>query len=340
MYNNIMYTVATYLVEQKTGQSFSDFLEDRFFRPLGMHSTSLQPSLAREKGLGDRIAAGHFWIEEKDEYKAFENPSTPEAQGAGSIVTSVNDYIKWVKALMNQEDPITKAVYDGMIKPRTLADTDYNDLKPFTSPELYATGLYVFHYRGHMVVGHGGAIDGFGSSLFFLPEFNFGAVLMENSSASCDFCEILMRILIDEVVQVPELERPDWNQLMGENNNDDLWKEEKEKVRQQLCPGIEESQPQQTALAAYTGTYHNKGYHNLTVQIKDDKLFIDAFDRYLTLSFEHVCDQTKFIVYINGPHKQENEPVRAEFVFEDERAVKMGIHFALEIEDLIWFERV
>jgi Beta-lactamase class C and other penicillin binding proteins len=51
IYCNMMYTVATHLVEVKSGQDFGTFLEERFFKPLDMASTTLQPSSARSKGL-------------------------------------------------------------------------------------------------------------------------------------------------------------------------------------------------------------------------------------------------------------------------------------------------
>lgn len=64
-----MYTVATYLVERKSGISFVDFLRKYFFGPLEMNSISLQPEAARAKGLGDRITAGYIWDADLREYK-------------------------------------------------------------------------------------------------------------------------------------------------------------------------------------------------------------------------------------------------------------------------------
>lgn len=43
----MMYTVATHLVEVVSKQPFSEFLEQRFFEPLSMNSSSLQPARAR-----------------------------------------------------------------------------------------------------------------------------------------------------------------------------------------------------------------------------------------------------------------------------------------------------
>lgn len=115
-YCNMMYTAATYLVEKETCVKFDDFLESRFFRPLGMGSSNLGVRRAQAKGLGDRLATGHVWKDEAKKFDEFGCWHCPEAQGAGSIMTSANDYIKWVKAMMNHEAPITTDIYEGLIK--------------------------------------------------------------------------------------------------------------------------------------------------------------------------------------------------------------------------------
>lgn len=98
LYSNLIYTVATHLVEVKIGKGFNDFPEERFFGQLSMGSTSLQPAEARRKGHGDRIATGYVWDKASASYRWFQWPTKPEAQGAGSFVSSVRDLIKWAKA--------------------------------------------------------------------------------------------------------------------------------------------------------------------------------------------------------------------------------------------------
>lgn len=341
MYCNMMFTVATHLVEKKSGLSFSDFLEEHFFQPLDMHSTNLQPERARAKGLGERIATGYAWDEESETYHGFQTPDCPEAQGAGSIITSVNDYIKWVKAMMNHEAPITEEIYKGLIKSRTFQSPNFENLPPLTSPMAIGAGWEICFYRGHMVVSHDGAVPGFGTCHFFLPDFKFGGAIFGNSGGGGIVSAIVARELIDEVLKVPETERPDWNKVESELC-DDAEEEGEEELRQKICPGIKESQLQETPLGAYTGEYSNAGYHGLTVQIKNDKLFVDATDRSMgfTLVFDHVCEQTKYIAHLSDFLEGGDEPLRAEFFFEEDRAVKMGLHFESDLEELIWFDRV
>ncbi|KAL1845512.1 hypothetical protein Plec18167_008566 [Paecilomyces lecythidis] len=340
MYNNMMFTVATHLVEKKTGISYSDFLHERFFGPLDMHSTNLQPERARAKGLGDRIATGYFWDEKAQKYQGFQTPDCPEAQGAGCIITSVNDYIKWVKALMNHEDPVTEEVYKGIVRSRSFENPDEKHLPPFTSPRAYGAGLGTFFYRGHKIVSHAGLVAGFGSWHFFLPDVKFGGVIFGNSGDGEPVASILGQELIDEVLRVPEAERPDRNKLESGDNLDDPEKD----LREKLCPGIKESQPQKMPLSAYTGEYWNPGYRDITVQIKNDKLFIDATDRSMgfTLTLDHIGEQTKYIAHMSDFWEGGDVPLMAEFRFDNDRTVKMGLQLEEEedYQELIWFNRV
>ncbi|KAK4960010.1 hypothetical protein LTR10_002899 [Elasticomyces elasticus] len=341
MYCNQMYTVATHLVEQKTGQTFPDFLEERFFRPLGMDSTNLQPERARSKGLGSRIALGHTWLKEKEEYIGFQAVESPEDQGAGSIMTSVNDYIKYIRAIMNQSPPFTETVYKGLLRPRTIQDPEGKDKMPFTSPVLYAAGWETVYYRGQEVVSHDGSVTGWGSTHFFLPGLGFGGCVFGNGDDAFLVAGVLMREFVDARIGVAEGERPDWDGILSGQEEDGDGDEEK-RLRQEMCHGIEEEQAQELPLENYVGEYHNAGYHSYVVQVKDGELFIDATDRSFacTMVFEHVCGQTNYLVRLRDFLDGGEDLVKAAFRLEDGRAVSMGLGLEDEMEELIWFESV
>ncbi|KAF2964176.1 hypothetical protein GQX73_g9404 [Xylaria multiplex] len=337
MYNNIMYTVATYLVEKKSGLTFADFLQNYFFGPLGMHSSHLQPERSRSFGLGDRIATGYYWHKETGRYTGFEPLNRPEGQGAGWVITSVNDYIKWVNAMMNQEHPIDEEVYEGLVKMRTLTTEDVNERNPLSSPVVYASGLEVFYYRGHMVIGHDGAVSGFGSKHFFVPDFKLGGAIFGNAVNAGDVAEILSQELIDEVLGVSLPERPDWDKVVTDRNLKYENNPGEEEMRRVLR---EDAQPQKMPLSAYVGEYWNPGYKGLTVGIKDNKLFIDATDRSFgfSLAFDHVRDETEYIAHLSDLKPGPEALIPAKFMFENDRAIKLGVEF--DGPPLIWFDRV
>ncbi|KAI2604593.1 beta-lactamase family protein [Hypoxylon sp. NC1633] len=362
LYCDMMYTVATYLVEVHAKQKFSDFLEQRFFAPLNMASTHLQPSRARANGLGDRIATGYQWDQRTSTYRALAAVDRPEAQGAGSLMTSANDFVRWVKALVRREGPVTEALYRGLVRQRSLVNPGSERLEPLTSPLVYAAGLETHYYRGYAVVGHNGVAAGFGSRFFFLPDLGFGAVIMGNAASAVSVAGTLSRELIDAVLDVPEKERVSRvsfgkaisavkgrgdvrSEAQSHDQVDDIFYdseigEHRAELGDNKLTAVQVKEPQTMALGAYVGRYSNPGYHSLAVQIKDGKLFVDATDRStgFTLMFEHSSGQTRYMAHISDIFDGSDNLVRAEFVFVDGRAVRMGLEFEEVLEDLIWFE--
>jgi hypothetical protein len=340
LYNNMMYTVASHLIEVKTGRPFEDFLKEKFFQPLGMTSTHLHPPSA--KGWRDYMACGHQF--DKDgKATTFAIPYAPEAQGAGSIVTSSADYIKWVRALT---------------QPRVLINPEDNDPDPFCSHQLYCLGWETYTYRGHQVVIHEGLIDGFGSSHFFIPAHDFGAVILGNADGIEQVCWILARELIDAALGVPVSERPDWAALQAAKlaNKGDAGdpQDQLQELREELSSGERKEKPA-PALERFVGTYSDVGYGVFRVEIRDGSLFIDAMDRGFkcTFNFEHVrtweeagesgdaVTRSSMIAHLRPLRGSVDEYLAAEFVFAagGERAGRMAIALDPDTET-ICFDRI
>lgn len=340
-YCNMLFTVATHLIETVSGMSFDKFLHIKFFEPLGMASSHLQPPAAIAAGLKDRIATGYRWLEDSEEYRIVPWQHMPEAQGAGQIITSAADYAKYVKALMNQEAPMSKAVYDGVTRPRIVdgPDTEEDDMEPFTSLELYAAGWGVRWYRGYKIVQHDGGVPGFGSTHFFVPGIKFGGVILGNADNAGNVAGIISRELIDEALGVPKDERVDWDAYFVEAKK--KYEEGKESVAKLFCPELGELQPLQTPLGQYVGTYWNLGYREMVVEIREGKLFIDASDRsmgfYVTL--EHVCDENKFIGHLEDRDDGTEEDVPVQFKCENGRIVCLGMKDEQTFDEYVWYDR-
>lgn len=228
----------------------------------------------------------------------------------------------------------------------------------------------MYYYRGHAVVGHDGTISGFASRFFFMRSMNFGAVIMGNSSSAASVTGIIGRELIDAVLGVPEEERwhhkhhrrsePVPDQLPvhvkptgksdrkkgehGAKTKDDERTGEREGGKEQgkQRDVVGRSHQEVTSRSAYTGKYWHPGYHNVAVQIKDGKLLIDATDRSMgfALSFDHVRDQTKYIGHLCDMYDGEDDSIETKFVFQKDKATKLGLRLEVAIQEMIWFERV
>lgn len=340
----MLFTTLTHLIETKSSLSFSSFLQQRIFTPLGMTSTYLQPSAARSAGHSSSIATGHAWDKSTNAYITFQTPDCPEGQGAGSIMTTSADFILWVKALLRKESPLNERTVASLTKLRSFVNPSARRTKPFSSPPFYTAGMEVTYYRGAAQVGHDGNIPGFASRFAFLPDHDFGVVVMANANSAAPVASALIRELVDEILKVPVLERP----------RPQIPKAKAKKAPKKDLPIREKpaaapekkkrtpKNPQERALEDYVGVFNNKGYHDMTVEIKDDELFIDATDRGMgfTLTFEHVKDQTEYKAHLWDALEGGDDLVDAEFVVEDGKIVKMGLDLEPAVRDLIWFDRV
>jgi hypothetical protein len=362
LYNNIMFSVASHLVELKTGKPFSAFLSERFFKPLDMTSTYLQYSSAVAAGQRERVAAGHQFDETDGTWDVFDAFDAPEGQGAGSIITSAADYIKWVRAMVCIHHPISADSRKALVRPRILIDPEDNDPDPFCSPPLYCLAWETYHYCGVQVVIHEGLIDGFGSSHFFLPAHNFGGVILGNADGVEQITWILARELIDAALAIPEAERPDWAYLQAQKlaKDEDDAGDKVGELRESLSSdqGLEKPVP---ALDTLVGDYVNPGYGLFKVEIKDGGLCINATDRGFpcTFTFEHVrtwqdadeCSsmRSNMIARLEPTRGSPDEYLASQFVFGlpgENNEAGMATEMAILLEDtlpedeMIWFTRV
>ncbi|QIW94543.1 hypothetical protein AMS68_000061 [Peltaster fructicola] len=349
IYGHLMYAVAAHLVETRTNSSFGDFLEKWFFRPLNMSSTYSQPDAVRSAGQQARMATPYRRCPRTGFFVPLQPLQRPEFQGAGSIFTTASDYILWVRAVMLQQPPITKLGYSCWLWPRSLQNPEdlLIQLHPQTSWSMYAPGWEIRFYRGVQIFKHDGSTLGFGSTHGFLPQYKFGTVILGTGDGAKDLANIVQHILIDEVLAVPDEQRPDWIKVYKEADAYDL--EEAASLIGPEYRGYGSGEELQLlTLDAYTGEYWNAAYKTIRISVKDGGLFIDATDRSMPISIylEHVWDQYCYSARIETFPGQCVDIVRSQFELQDDVAVAFGIHLAPDQdwngcdEELVWFTRV
>lgn len=94
IYSNIMYTVATHLVETVSGMPYAKFLRKKIWEPLDMTNTFHDLPDIEAHDATNRKATGYRWDQEKEEHIAIPAYPSPEGQGAGCIFSSAGDYAK------------------------------------------------------------------------------------------------------------------------------------------------------------------------------------------------------------------------------------------------------
>ncbi|KAF3039323.1 hypothetical protein E8E12_002565 [Didymella heteroderae] len=339
-YSNLMFSVATHLIETVTGELYPDFVRTRIWEPLGMTTTYHDiPGIVEAGGAKDLLAMGYHWDKEIKTYLEVPSYAQPEGQGAGCVFSSVADYGKWMRALVQRSGPLSEGAHKDLVEGRTIVPFEGNDALPHYGHALYALGLITESYRGHLVVGHDGSFYGFKAMMRFLPGHDWGVVVFGNSDDAFYVHQILLHQLMDDVLEVPQKERTDWPAYWRKCQADEN-EEEKKEDPELLSP--EPPEPLAVPLEELTGTYFNPGYRKLVLTVKGGRLEADCRDRGMpfVLKFDHLSGMI-FAAEYKGLLDISRRKMKAEFEVRENGAVqRLGIPLCAQMEgEPIWFDR-
>jgi CubicO group peptidase (beta-lactamase class C family) len=179
-YSNTGYQVLGYLLEELDGVLYPSSIQRRILDPLGMASTSAVIDDA------ERARTVTSYTEWPADGRYVEAPWFEYAAGDGSLISTVPDMCAYARCILNR----------GMgPKGRLLTEKDF---ATWTTPVLdgYAYGLMVRTKNDCTLLGHGGAIAGFHSSLEVNMKEGFGVVMLSSSIIPADLWK-----WIDDTVQ-------------------------------------------------------------------------------------------------------------------------------------------
>lgn len=206
-YSNIMFVTVGYAIERLTCLTLGDFWHNFIWTPLGMISTYSDLESARDSP--HDLAQGYAWDDDTQQYLDVPPPPSGIAGGAGSIISNVIDYSKWLRMMIHRKAPISEAGHAALLLPRTIIGPDQ---RPHgTGDPVYTLGWSKRIYRGQLLVSHDGGMFGFGSTVMYLPDRQWGVVIMANTMESSNAVALsLANNLIDDLLGVPENDRFDW----------------------------------------------------------------------------------------------------------------------------------
>jgi D-alanyl-D-alanine carboxypeptidase len=165
LYNNSGYYLLGLVLEAVTGVPYARYLEDRFFEPLGMESTSYCGYA------GEPVPVGYAPGPDGLTTILLDDMEYPGAGGA--LCSTVDDLLVWQHALVTGR-VVQPASYERMTTPVGLASGE---------PMNYGYGLGRGSLEGRAVISHGGGIPGFSTNLSYYPADSVGIVVLVNTSA-------------------------------------------------------------------------------------------------------------------------------------------------------------
>jgi CubicO group peptidase (beta-lactamase class C family) len=219
-YCNLMFVVASHVIQSVTGEWLGDLLAAKIWEPLGMKATffSLQDAQAADEELARGYSYPYSDDDDDDsdeggdekEFREVEWMNLNEVSGAGSVITNVLDYAKWARSLLYKAPPLSPEIHKAIWEPRTLLPTDAEG--PFTGPVAYALGWNTGVYQGYQFYEHTGGMNAFGAELILFPELKYAVTILGNTAVTSNFAAKQLAFhLIDEKLGVPPKRRFDWD---------------------------------------------------------------------------------------------------------------------------------
>jgi CubicO group peptidase (beta-lactamase class C family) len=185
-YSNYGFAILGRIVTRVSGKPYPDYVQDAILRPLGMTSTTLEPSAVPK----DRLAYGYRW---EDNTWKLEPPLPHGAFGSmGGMLTSVSDLSKYVGTFLAawpprdgaETGPVRRSSLREMqqiwrSRPATVTRTGSGS--PNLNTGGYGFGLGISQNCDYAhIVAHSGGLPGYGSLMRWLPEYGVGIVAFGN----------------------------------------------------------------------------------------------------------------------------------------------------------------
>ena len=165
-YCNAGYHLLSVLVDRIAGVPFETFLKTRVLEPLGMLDTEAAPSDMR---IVPGIATLHVPLPDGGWRRGIFG--TEEIRGEGSLVSTVDDLLRWLAHLRGPKIVGSEESWRQMLDPPTL---------PGGERSIYALGLNRHEYRGVEVIHHAGAVIGGSAQVLTVPGHALDVVILSN----------------------------------------------------------------------------------------------------------------------------------------------------------------
>jgi len=157
-YSNSGYVLLGYLIEKISGQTYSQFVQENIFTPLGMKVSGYDSNSA----IIPHRAAGYTPIPNGIKNAGYIDMTIPLS--AGGLYSTTEDLLRWEQGLMGGK----------LLSPASL--------QKITTPfkQYFVFNIAAPTEKGHKIIDHNGGIEGFNTILQYYPESKLTIIVLAN----------------------------------------------------------------------------------------------------------------------------------------------------------------
>jgi len=158
-YSNSGYAVLAMIVDEKSGQSFADFLRTNIFEPLRMQTT-----VAYQQDISEVANRAYGYTVTEAGVENTDQSPWSAVLGDGGIYSNIDDLYRWDQALYTD----------------TLVSANLMQMAFTPNLEHYGFGWRIDEYKGHRRYHHSGGTSGFRNFIQRFPDDHITVIVLTN----------------------------------------------------------------------------------------------------------------------------------------------------------------
>jgi CubicO group peptidase (beta-lactamase class C family) len=266
-YQSSMVAAAGFAAARAAGEPWHKLIAKRIFDPLEMKTASCTtpPPTAHR-------ASPHRLDREK-KLRVIPWYVQSEPNPAGSIHASAEDLIGWLQFQIGDgswrgRKLLSPSALPELHMPQVALRIEgiHRAANPDTNLMSYALGWVVQDYRGHLLVSHAGALDGFRAHITLIPQAGYALAILANRHQT-RMNLALSNTLVDRLLGLPPR---DWNKYFRElvQREETIADEARARRDARRRPDLKPTRP----LSDYAGAYSHPAYGTAEVIHVDGQL--------------------------------------------------------------------
>lgn len=212
-YSNLALTLAGEIVQERSGQAFSDYIEEHILQPLELRNTrTLYPDELR----GEQLAIGYNGVDRRNSREETEPFFTRGITAAAGFTSTVNDLARFASWQFRVLDSGGDAVLSG----NTLREMQRVHWVDPDWETTWGIGFNVRREHDLTIVGHSGGCPGYITQFALVPKQKLAAIVLTNAGDGPAWMigeSILksMSAALEEATEPSEEELPDFSKYEG-----------------------------------------------------------------------------------------------------------------------------